>query len=120
MIKISVLYPYKDGAAFNMDYYLNRHMPMVRDTLGAACKGTAIEQGLSGPAPGSHPAFVAMGHILMDSVEGVPGGLCPAWREIHGRHPELHGDRAGHPDQRRQNIISRPRPPLGGVAIRPM
>jgi uncharacterized protein (TIGR02118 family) len=69
MIKISVLYPYKDGAAFNMDYYINRHVPMVRETLGAACKGTAIEQGLSGPAPGSQPTYVAMGHILMDSVE---------------------------------------------------
>ena len=69
MIKVSVLYPYKEGVAFNMDYYLNRHMPMVRDTLGAACKGVGVEQGLSGPAPGSHPAFVAMGHLLLDSVE---------------------------------------------------
>ncbi len=67
MIKVSVLYPYKEGTGFNMDYYLNRHIPMVRDTLGAACKGIAVEQGLSGAAPGSHPAFVAMGHILMDS-----------------------------------------------------
>jgi uncharacterized protein (TIGR02118 family) len=69
MIKVSILYPYKEGAAFNMDYYLNRHMPMVRDTIGAACKGIAVEQGLGGPAPGSHPTYVAMGHILLDSVE---------------------------------------------------
>jgi uncharacterized protein (TIGR02118 family) len=69
MIKVSVLYPYKEGAAFNMDYYVNRHFPMVKETLGAACKGIAVEAGLGGPAPGSHPAYVAMGHILMDSVE---------------------------------------------------
>jgi uncharacterized protein (TIGR02118 family) len=52
-----------------MDYYVNRHFPMVKETLGAACKGIAVEAGLGGPAPGSHPAYVAMGHILMDSVE---------------------------------------------------
>jgi uncharacterized protein (TIGR02118 family) len=69
MIKISVMYPYKEAAGFDMEYYVKSHMPMVRDTLGAACKGIAVEQGLAGGAPGSHPSFVAMGHILMGSVE---------------------------------------------------
>ena len=68
MIKISVLYPYKAGAAFNMDYYVTRHMPMVRDTIGAACKGIAVEQGLSGTGPGTQPTYVAMGHVLIDSL----------------------------------------------------
>ena len=68
MIKVSVLYPHTEGAAFNMDYYLTSHMPMVRDTLGAACRGVAVEEGLSGGAPGSKPAYVAMGHILFDSL----------------------------------------------------
>ena len=39
MVKISVLYPHKGGSAFNMNYYLNNHIPMVRQKLGAACKG---------------------------------------------------------------------------------
>ena len=43
MVKISVLYPHKDGSAFNMNYYLNNHIPMVRQKLGAACKGIAVE-----------------------------------------------------------------------------
>jgi hypothetical protein len=34
MIKVSVLYPEGDGSTFNMDYYLNRHIPMVREKLG--------------------------------------------------------------------------------------
>ena len=67
MIKISVFYPYSEGAAFNMDYYVNRHMPMVRDTIGAACKGIAVEEGVSGGAPGSRPTYVALGHIFLDS-----------------------------------------------------
>lgn len=77
MIKISVLYPYKEGAEFDFDYYLNRHMPMVRDALGAACKGIAVEQGVSGGAPGSNPPFVALGHILMDSLEALQSAFAP-------------------------------------------
>jgi hypothetical protein len=37
MIKVSVLYPDGPGATFDMGYYLNRHIPMVRAKLGAAC-----------------------------------------------------------------------------------
>jgi len=69
MIKVSVFYPNSEGVHFNMDYYRERHMPMVQARLGAACKGIAVEQGLAGPAPGSRPAFLAMGHIYFDSVE---------------------------------------------------
>jgi uncharacterized protein (TIGR02118 family) len=69
MVKISVLYPHKDSSAFNMDYYLNNHIPMVRQKLGAACKGVAVEQGLAGGAPGSQPTYAAMGHLLFDSVD---------------------------------------------------
>jgi len=77
MIRISVLYPYKEGASFDIDYYVNRHMPMVRETIGAACKGIAVEQGLSGGAPGSGPPFVAMGHILLESVQAIETALAP-------------------------------------------
>src|SRR6266446_8535944 len=52
MVKISVLYPHKDRSPFNMNYYLNNHIPMVRQKLGAACKGMAVEQGLAGGMPG--------------------------------------------------------------------
>lgn len=77
MIKISVFYPYKEGAAFNMDYYVTRHMPMVRDTIGAACKGIAVEQGVGGGAPGSKPPFVAIGHILLESAAALPTAFAP-------------------------------------------
>jgi uncharacterized protein (TIGR02118 family) len=77
MIKISVFYPHTAGAAFDMDYYVNRHMPMVREKLGAACKGVAVEQGLSGGAPGSRPPYVAMGHILLESAQAIETALAP-------------------------------------------
>jgi uncharacterized protein (TIGR02118 family) len=75
MVKISVLYPHQD--TFNMDYYLNNHIPMLRQKLGAACKGVAVEQGLSGGPPGSRPTYVAMGHLLFESVESFRAAFVP-------------------------------------------
>ncbi len=77
MVKVSVFYPHKDGSAFNMNYYLNNHMPMVRQKLGAACKGIEVEQGLAGGAPGSTPTYAAMGHLLFDSVESFQAAFGP-------------------------------------------
>jgi uncharacterized protein (TIGR02118 family) len=77
MVKISVLYPHKDRSAFNMNYYLNNHIPMVRQKLGAACKGMAVEQGLAGGMPGTEPTYAAMGHLLFDSVESFQAAFAP-------------------------------------------
>jgi uncharacterized protein (TIGR02118 family) len=50
---------------------------MVREKLGAAVKGAAVEHGLSGGAPGSRPAYVAMGHLYFDSVEAFQAAFGP-------------------------------------------
>jgi uncharacterized protein (TIGR02118 family) len=68
MIKVSVLYPNNAGSKFDIDYYCNSHIPMVRQKLGPACKGVAVEQGMSGATPESQPAFIAMGHLYFDST----------------------------------------------------
>src|SRR5437773_10674077 len=39
MIRVSVMYPRTEGDSFDMDYYVNKHMPMVRDRCGEALKG---------------------------------------------------------------------------------
>jgi uncharacterized protein (TIGR02118 family) len=77
MIKVGVFYPYSDGAKFDMNYYVTKHMPMVRQKLGAACKGVTVEQGVGGGAPGSPPAFVAMGHLLFDSADAFQAAFAP-------------------------------------------
>ena len=77
MIKVSVLYPYQQGVGFDMKYYLDSHIPMVRGKLGAACKGAAVEQGVAGGAPGTQPAYVAMGHLLFDTVESFQAAFAP-------------------------------------------
>lgn len=69
MIKVSVLYPNHEGCTFDMAYYCNTHIPIVRRLLGSTIKGVAVEQGIGGIAPGSPAPYVAMGHLLFDSIE---------------------------------------------------
>ena len=77
MVKVSVMYPNHEGTKFDMTYYINRHIPMVRQLLGSALRGVSVEQGISGEEPGSPAPYVAMGHLLFDSVEAFQTSFGP-------------------------------------------
>ena len=77
MVKVSVMYPNHEGTKFDMTYYINRHIPMVRQLLGSALRGVSVEQGISGEGPGSPASYVAMGHLLFDSVEAFQTSFGP-------------------------------------------
>ncbi|SRR6266851_3571556 len=55
MIRVSVLYQNAEDKKFDMAYYINKHMPMVKQKLGSACKRVDVDQGLGGAQPGSSP-----------------------------------------------------------------
>ena len=77
MIKVSVLYPNTAGCKFDMNYYLNQHMPMVQQKLGPACKRMAVEEGIAGGAPGMPATYVAMGHLYFDSTDAFQAAFAP-------------------------------------------
>ena len=54
MIKVSVMYPYTDGARFDHAYYRDKHMPLLKARMGDACKSYTIDKGLAGGAPVSY------------------------------------------------------------------
>ena len=80
MIKVSVLYENTPGKKFDMAYYCSKHIPMVKQKLGSACKRAEVAQGLAGMQPGSKPPFIAQAHFLFDSVE--------AFQKAFGAHAE--------------------------------
>jgi uncharacterized protein (TIGR02118 family) len=87
MVRVSVFYPNKAGVTFDMDYYVTKHMPMVKQKLGAACKSMTIDAGLGGGGPGAPAAFVAMCHLGFDSAEAFQAALAPHAQEIMGDIP---------------------------------
>jgi uncharacterized protein (TIGR02118 family) len=87
VIKVSVLYPKNAGGRFDMAYYLDRHMPMVRQKLAGSLRGASVEQGLGGIEPGSQPAYAAMGHLLFDSLAAFHESFGPHAAAIVGDIP---------------------------------
>ena len=77
MVKISILYP--SGGAFDMDYYLDTHMPRSIALLsaGPGYRGVSVERGLGGAALGSPPPFVAVCHYLFDSADDFMAAFMP-------------------------------------------
>jgi len=81
MIRVTVMYPNAPGATFDMAYYTSKHLPMVKQKTGT-CRGIAAERGLAGGAPGSSPTYIAIGHLLFDSVESFQSSFGPVAAEI--------------------------------------
>jgi uncharacterized protein (TIGR02118 family) len=91
MIKVSVFYPHEQGKSFDMDYYLNKHIPMVQEMMGEALKGGAVEEGLSGADPASPPLYFAMGHLYFETVESFQSAFGPHAEAILGDVPNYTG-----------------------------
>jgi uncharacterized protein (TIGR02118 family) len=77
MIKLSVMYPHTPGAGFDHAYYRDTHLPLLAERMGQHLLYYTIERGLSGVAPGSAPAYVALCHLYCDSVDALMAGTAP-------------------------------------------
>jgi uncharacterized protein (TIGR02118 family) len=93
MIKVSVLYPSGEGKTFDIDYYCDKHMAMVRRLLGAALKGVAVEQGIAGGEPGTPAPFLAIGHLSFDSLEDFMQAFLPVADTLQGDIPNYTNSR---------------------------
>ena len=87
MIKGSVLYPSGEGKTFDMDYYCNKHMPMVAELLGDSLKGATVEKGLAGGGPGSPAPYAAVGNLYFDSVDAFETAFGPHMDAIQSDAP---------------------------------
>jgi len=87
MIKVHILYPNTPGVRFDMAYYVDRHMPMVQAKIGAACTGFTVDAGMAGGAPGQAAPYVAVGALLVSSVEAFAAAMAQSGAEIMGDIP---------------------------------
>ncbi|MDR2275434.1 MAG: EthD family reductase [Sphingobacterium sp.] len=68
MIKLTVFYPNGPGKTFDWDYYLQKHMALVRQVFGKNLKAVAIDKGLSGKGAQAEPKYLAICYLYFDSV----------------------------------------------------
>lgn len=57
-------------------------MPMVEGLLGEAIKGSNIDSGIAGGAPGEIAPFIAMGHMIFDSIDSFQKAFGPNAEKI--------------------------------------
>jgi uncharacterized protein (TIGR02118 family) len=88
MVRISVLYATSEGKKFDHDYYVNRHMKLVRERLGSfGLVRTEVDKGTGGGAPGAPAPFVAIGHVYFNSLDGFQKEMGQHGKGIMGDVP---------------------------------
>ena len=87
MIKVTVLYPSGDGKKFDMDYYTNKHFPLLKSLFGDALKATAIDKEIAGGAPGAPVPFVAIGYLYFDTLAAFQNGMAANGSKILAEIP---------------------------------
>ncbi|AXS79101.1 EthD family reductase [Dechloromonas sp. HYN0024] len=83
MIKVTVMYPYVFGSRFDSEYYLCRHVPMVKKLLGDDLKRIDVDFGLVVDGC-MQPEFSVMGHLHFESVEAFKASFGPHADMIQG------------------------------------
>jgi len=89
MIKVSVFYPNIADVEFDMDYYCNQHISMLKGLLGSACKNVAVEAGICGATPSDRAPNIAMGHLYFDSLAKFQEAFGPNAEKIMSDLPNF-------------------------------
>lgn len=69
MFKIAIHYPNGDDKTFDMNYYEEKHMPMVAAVLGKNLYFYEIDKGLSGRTANDKPPFMAIGYFYVKDID---------------------------------------------------
>jgi uncharacterized protein (TIGR02118 family) len=84
MIRLTILYPNAEGATFDLDYYLDVHVPMSKRLQGGAVKGFAVDHGFGTGAPGVAPPFLVIANLIYDSMDAFVEAFMPHMEELQG------------------------------------
>ena len=88
---VTIVYPNKDGATFNFDYYLSHHMPMVAKLLGSDLE---VRKGMAAPT-GDRAPYVCICSVRINSVDEYVATMTKDGDGVDRRHPQLHEYRTG-------------------------
>lgn len=92
MIRISAAYPREEGKKFDIDYYIQTHLPMVWEKFSPfGLIKIEVDRGIERPGGGASP-FFAIGYLYFDTLanfqkcyasvgEGVVGNI-PIYADV--------------------------------------
>ncbi|MEO1064289.1 MAG: EthD family reductase [Actinomycetota bacterium] len=80
MLSVLIMYPKTDDSTFDIDYYVETHMPMLADALGDACQGWGASTVSSG-------TWQAYGWAIVDSQAAFDAAMAEHGAAIMGDVP---------------------------------
>lgn len=89
MVKLSVMYPHKEGSKFDMDYYLTKHLDLVKAKWDGLMKDAYVTKGVGGGAPGGPPTYQIMAHISFESMDALNKAVSGHGDEIFADVPNF-------------------------------
>tara|TARA_B100000315_G_scaffold245352_1_gene271114 strand:- start:762 stop:1073 length:312 start_codon:yes stop_codon:yes gene_type:complete len=89
MIRVSVFYPNGSKVKFDHEYYAGQHLDLVKDRLGSKLVSSESNKGLGGGIPGSPAPFVAVGHLVFNSMEDFQSAFGQHGQELMGDIPNF-------------------------------
>ncbi len=82
MYKVSVMYPTRQGARFDFDYYRTTHMDLVARLLKPfRLVRTEVLKGISGGA-GQPAPYVCIGNLYFETPDGYEKGVAACGGEL--------------------------------------
>ncbi len=82
MIRVSVMYPYREGARFDVQYSANQHMDMARAAMKEhGLLDIRVDKGFVGTKSKSPPVYVCIATLTFETMAGYKEGF-----RIHGPH----------------------------------
>lgn len=84
MVKVAIMYPHEEGKTFDMEYYSEKHMPMVANLFGNYLKGMSIDKGIAGQTPEEPMPFLAIGTFYFATLEDYGQAFGPNAEKILG------------------------------------
>lgn len=76
MLRVTILYPKQDGCTFDYDYYLNEHIPVAKEKLGAALQKVEVYKGLGAPG-GADETYVTHTSLSFASLDDFQQAFAP-------------------------------------------
>jgi uncharacterized protein (TIGR02118 family) len=83
VVRITILYPNNSDTRFDVDYYLQMHMPRSIALLGSALNSVSVEIGVTNDLTGLAP-FAAICAFTCESVAVFQAAFAPHAAELQG------------------------------------
>jgi uncharacterized protein (TIGR02118 family) len=83
------MYPFKQGARFDFQYYCTKHMELVRKHLGPfGLVKVEVDRGISGGGK-EPPPYVCVAHLYFDRQDDYERGIAEAGSILRGDIPNF-------------------------------